>query len=151
MKLTTHPLGPDLDLPRISIDRELAARLRNSFAAIVPMADLFAAKFYARLFTVAPAVRPMFPLEMHEQRAKLLAMLQWIVKNLEDRPQLKTGLRELGRRHEHYGARQEHYPVVADVMIATMAEVAGPAWNEQSESDWRTVLERVCAIMLGRP
>jgi len=38
---------------------------------------------------------------------------------------------------------------VAGAMIAAMAEMSGAAWNEGIESDWRTVLERMSAIMLG--
>jgi len=88
---------------------------------------------------------------MAAQRGKLLAMLQWIVANLEHRADLKAGLRELGERHQRYGARPEHYLVVVEVMLAAMAEVAGPAWNEPLAADWRTTLERVAAVMLGRP
>ena len=149
MKLTSHPLGPQVDLPRITIDRALAERLRGSFRAIAPVAEQFAQRFYARLFSLHPSLRHMFPLEMREQRGKLLAMLQWTLANLENGHELKVGLEQLGRRHEKYGARPEQYPIVADVMIATMAEMAGEAWDRHIESDWRTALERMAAIMTG--
>jgi hemoglobin-like flavoprotein len=32
-----------------------------------------------------------------------------------------------------YGAEPEHYPVVAEVLIASMAAVAGPAWKPEYE------------------
>ena len=75
MKISIHPLGPDLHARCVSTDRELATRLRHSFAAIVPAADLFADTFYERIFTAAPAVRAMFPPDMREQKTKLLATL----------------------------------------------------------------------------
>jgi hemoglobin-like flavoprotein len=78
-------------------------------------------------------------------------MLQWVVRNLERRAELKAGLRELGQRYERDGARPEHYPIAVEAMLAAMAEVAGPAWNEPLAADWRTALERVAAVMLGRP
>jgi hemoglobin-like flavoprotein len=78
-------------------------------------------------------------------------MLQWIVGHLDRRAELKTHLRELGERHARYGARPEHYPIVVEVMLATMAQVAGGAWNEDLAGDWRTALERVAAVMLGQP
>src|SRR5215217_2587139 len=71
MKLTTHPLGPDLDLPRVAPDQQLAVRLRQSFSQIVPAAELFSARFYARLFAAAPDVRPLFPKDMQQQQVKL--------------------------------------------------------------------------------
>jgi hemoglobin-like flavoprotein len=150
MKISIHPLGPDLHLHRVTIDRALAQRLRNSFQAITPAADAFADSFYQRIFAAAPQVRALFPLDMQAQKKKLLATLAWIVENLERGDELKATLRELGRRHDAYGAQPAHYPVVATAMIAAMADVAGPAWNSEIEGDWRTALERVADTMLGR-
>ena len=150
MKISIHPLGPDLHARCISTDRELATRLRHSFAAIVPAADLFADHFYARIFAAAPAVRALFPPDMREQKAKLLAALAWVVEHLEQGETLKARLREMGRRHEQYGARAAHYPLVTDAMIGAMADVSGPAWTDEIAADWRTALERVSDIMMGR-
>jgi nitric oxide dioxygenase len=112
--------------------------------------DAFADIFYDRLFAAVPTVRAMFPREMAEQKQKLLATLAWVVEHLEQGEELKVRLRELGQRHERYGARATDYPVVADVMIAAMADVARPAWDDEIAADWRTALERVADIMLGR-
>jgi nitric oxide dioxygenase len=150
MKISVHPLGPDLHLQRVTTDRDLAMRLRRSFAAIVPSGGAFADLFYDRLFAAAPTVRAMFPHDMAEQKQKLLATLAWVVEHLEQGEALKARLRELGQRHERYGARAADYPVVADAMIAAMAEIAGPNWDGEIAADWRTALERVADIMLGR-
>ena len=150
MKISIHPLGPDLHLHRVTTDRELARRLRKSFQSIVPVADAFADGFYDRVFRVAPGVRAMFPADLREQKQKLLATLAWVVEHLEQGETLKARLRELGQRHEAYGAQPSHYPVVADAMIATMADVAGPAWDREIEADWRTALERIADVMLGK-
>ncbi len=150
MKISVHPLGPDLHLHRVTTDRELATRLRTSFQAIVPAAESFADNFYDRVFAAVPAVRAMFPAELTEQKKKLVATLAWVVENLEKGEELKARLRELGRRHEQYGAQPAHYPLVADAMISAMADVAGAAWNHDIAGDWRTALERVADIMLGR-
>jgi hemoglobin-like flavoprotein len=150
MKISIHPLGPDLHLKRVATDRDLALRLRNSFQAITPAADAFADRFYERIFAAAPEVRALFPVDMHAQKKKLLATLAWIVENLEKGEELKATLRALGRRHDAYGAQPAHYPVVAAAMIGAMADVAGTAWNSEIEGDWRTALERVADIMRGR-
>ena len=150
MKISIHPLGPDLHLRRVTTDRDLAQRLRTSFQTIVPAADAFADRFYDRIFAAAPAVRPMFPADMQAQKKKLLATLAWVVEHLEQGEQLKATLRQLGQRHEQYGAEPAHYPLIADAMIATMAEVSGASWNGDIEGDWRTALERVADIMLGK-
>ena len=151
MKLCTHPLGPDLELPRVATDRDLATRLRHSFHAIAPAADALVDKFYERLFAAHPTVRKLFPEDMSAQKKKLWTMLQWVIANLDSGPLLRARLRELGERHKSYSALPEHYPIVANTLLAAMADVAGPGWNNQVEADWRTVLERMAAIMLGQP
>ena len=150
MKISIHPLGPDVHSRCVTTDRELAKRLRCSFAAIVPAAEVFADHFYERIFAAAPSVRAMFPPDMREQKAKLLAALGWVVEHLEQGETLKARLRELGQRHERYGALPAHYPVVTDAMIGAMSDVAGPTWDAEIAADWRTALERVSDIMLGR-
>jgi hemoglobin-like flavoprotein len=47
-----------------------------------------------------------------------------------------------------YGARPEHYPVVAEVLIASMAAVAGPAWTPEYEQAWGDALGVVAAVMI---
>jgi hemoglobin-like flavoprotein len=44
--------------------------------------------------------------------------------------------RELGARHVAYGAETEHYPVVGEVLLASMAEIASPAWTQEYERAW---------------
>jgi len=87
---------------------------------------------------------------MQAQKQKLFATLASIVENLEAGAELKNKLRELGQRHDGYGAQATHYPIVANAMLAAMADVAGPAWNRDIEADWRTAIERMAALMLGR-
>ena len=57
-------------------------------------------------------------------------------------------LRELGARHVAYGARPEHYPVVGEVLIASMAEVAGPAWRPEYSRAWASAFGLVAGAML---
>jgi hemoglobin-like flavoprotein len=150
MKISIHPLGPDLNLQRVSIDRELTQRLRASFQTIATAADAFTDRFYDLLFAAAPAVRSLFPADMKAQKGKLFATLAAVVENLESGEELKATLRQLGQRHEAYGAQAAHYPVVANAMVAAMADVCGPTWNRDIESDWRTAIERIADLMLSR-
>ena len=57
-------------------------------------------------------------------------------------------LRALGARHVAYGARPEHYPVVGEVLIASMAEVAGAAWRPEYERAWASAYAVVAGAML---
>jgi hemoglobin-like flavoprotein len=47
-----------------------------------------------------------------------------------------------------YGAQPEHYPVVGEVLLAAMAEVAGPDWRPEHERAWGKALGIVAGAML---
>src|SRR4029078_2591745 len=56
--------------------------VQQSFAKVAPISEQAAALFYDRLFEVAPAVKPMFPAAMTEQRKKLMATLAVVFNGL---------------------------------------------------------------------
>ena len=70
---------------------------------------------------------------MQRQKTMLLGALVLLRKSLRDLDAIVPKLRELGARHVAYGARPEHYPVVGEVLIASMAAVAGDAWTPEYE------------------
>ena len=93
--------------------------------------------FYARLFAKAPAVKPLFAgTDLRRQKAMLLRALVLLRNSLRDLDAIVPALRALGARHVAYGARPEHYPVVGEVLIASMAQVAGAAWRPEHERAW---------------
>ena len=123
--------------------------LETSFDIVAPRGDDLMDVFYARLFVAAPAVRPLFAgTDLRRQKAMLLSALVLVRKSLRDLPAIVPTLHKLGARHVAYGARPEHYPVVATVLIASMAEVAGPAWQPQHERAWAAALDVVAGAML---
>lgn len=125
-----------------------AARIRASFDLVAPHADAVVEAFYANLFAAAPAARALFPEDMAAQRQHLAAALALVVKHADRLETLAPALREMGVRHIRYGATPAHYGVVRDVLIATLAQHAGAAWNEQLASDWTAALNAVAGIML---
>jgi hemoglobin-like flavoprotein len=123
--------------------------LETSFDLVAPRGEELVSLFYARLFAAAPAVRPLFAgTDLRRQRSMLLAALVLLRKSLRDLDAIVPTLRELGRRHVGYGARPEHYPVVAAVLIASMAEIAGLAWQPHHERAWAAALKVVAGAML---
>src|SRR5688572_10296405 len=124
MKLTAHPLAealPPETTAAAPTDKTLALRLRISFALMLTKGEQLAETFYALLFERCPGLRPLFPAELAQQRAKLTQMLAWIVTHLDRRDELLPGVQELGRRHAGYGAAREHYPFVRDTLLDAMA------------------------------
>jgi hemoglobin-like flavoprotein len=123
--------------------------LEESFDAVAPRGDELMDEFYGRLFEAAPAVKPLFAhTDMRRQKAMLLGALVLVRKSLRDLDAIVPKLRELGARHVAYGARPEHYPVVAEVLIAAMASVAGPAWKPAYERAWGDALGLVASVMI---
>jgi len=150
MSVRKHPLFLESNAARsIPVDRELVARLRASFARLAPRADELTALFYARLFAAHPGLRGLFPEDMAAQRTKLAQTLAFVVASLEDSDKLRAATERLGRAHVGYGARTEHYPIVAETLVGAMAATAGADWTEAMDRDWRTALERLAAAMIA--
>lgn len=122
--------------------------LETSFDLVAPRGDELMDEFYSRLFTAAPAVKPLFPADMRRQKTMLLGALVLLRKSLRDLDAIVPKLRELGARHVGYGAQPEHYPVVGTALIASMAAIAGGAWTNEFEVAWSEAFEIVAATML---
>jgi hemoglobin-like flavoprotein len=123
--------------------------LESSFDLVAPHGELLVDTFYARLFAAAPAVQPLFAhTDLRRQKTMLLGTLVLLRKSLRNLETITPKLRELGARHVSYGAEPDHYPVVATVLIASMAEVAGDAWRPEHERAWAHALNLVATAML---
>ena len=70
-------------------------------------------------------MKPLFAgTDMKRQKTMLLGTLVLLRKSLRDLDAIVPKLHELGARHIDYGAQPEHYPVVGQALVETMAEVA---------------------------
>ncbi len=125
-----------------------ADRIRASFQLIAPKASEVIDSFYANLFAAAPAVRAMFPEDMQQQKAHLLAAVGLVVKQADNLGALREPLLAMGQRHANYGAHPTHYAAVREVLLATLAQHAGPAWTAQLEDDWRGAINVVAKVMI---
>ncbi len=130
------------------MDNAVIERLEASFNLLAPRAEELVDRFYGNLFAKNPGVRPMFPSEMSEQKKKLLAAIQLVVKNLRTPEKLAEPLKQLGAKHVHYKTQPEHYPIVRDTLVGVMKDMAGSQWNDQLTSDWTGALDFVASVML---
>src|SRR5215216_3858010 len=123
--------------------------LETSFDTVAPQGEELVEVFYRRLFEAAPGVMPLFAhVDMKRQRAMLLAALVLLRKSLRDVDAIVPKLRALGARHVAYGATPEAYPIVGEVLIATMAQVAGSAWRDEYSKAWVEAYAVVQGAML---
>jgi len=123
--------------------------LESSFNLLAPQGEELVRRFYNELFIRAPGVESMFDnVVPAEQQAKLLDSLRLVIDNVRNPAALAPALTTLGEKHQEYGALAEHYPVVSSVLIDTMKELAGDAWNDTIESAWKQALDVISKVML---
>lgn len=152
MPITRHPLMPhgpdDRRLHHIGVDPAVHQRLEASLGLLRDKGPRVVETFYSRLFERYPAVRPLFRSDMASQQSKLLGSLVMVVEHLRDPERVTAVLRELGRKHEAFGALPEHYPIVRSLLLESMAAELGTAWNDQLEAEWSQALSLVSQIMI---
>ena len=71
-------------------------------------------------------MQPLFPGDMTKQRRKLMASLAIVVHGLSDLPSILPTASALAKRHVGYGAKPEHYPLVGEALLWTLARALGP-------------------------
>ncbi len=121
--------------------------LESSFQLIAPKGPELVEKFYGELFAQHPELRSMFSDDIHKQEKALLSALRVVVKSLTKPETLVRALTTMGARHANYGAQVEHYPVVKDILLQTMASLAGDAWTPNVAEVWHTALNLVGQTM----
>lgn len=131
------------------MDEGRRRRIKESFNALAPRGEELVDRFYERLFSEHPGVRPMFPDDMAQQKKHLLTSLALIVKNIDNFAALEHPLKKLGARHASYGAAPEHYPIVGGTLLAVMSEMAGPIWNAELQADWSDAINAIAGVMLA--
>ena len=109
--------------------------------------DDFAQKFYQKVFTKAPEVQELFRKNMLDQGRMLTHMLGGIVYSLSRPEYLILGLKSLGRQHESYGVRLEHYPIVRETLLEVIDEELGKASSPKIMHAWRSALDLVVQSM----
>ena len=130
------------------MDNATIERLESSFKLLAPRGEELVDQFYARLFAENPSVRPMFPKSLADQKKKFLASLVLVMENIRNPEKLAEPLKKMGGRHEGFGTKPEHYPIVRDVLVYVMSELAGNHWNDQLTEDWTGALNFVASVMI---
>ncbi len=121
--------------------------VQESFAKVLPIADLAAELFYGRLFELEPSVRPLFRGSLREQGRKLMTMLHVAVAGLDHPEQLLPAVADMGRRHVAYGVKESHYDVVGEALLWTLEQGLGEAFTGETREAWAAVYEVLAETM----
>lgn len=123
--------------------------LRTSFEMISPKSEEMSERFYQILFEENPGVKPLFSkTNMKNQQKMLIGALASILNMLDSPDELKSTLFDMGRKHRGYGAVEEHFPAVGQALLKALAEIAGPAWNNELEIAWADAYGAIAGMMI---
>jgi len=122
--------------------------VQSSFAALAPRADELSQTFYDTLFDIAPAVRAMFPLDISEQKDKLVHMLGFIVNRLHVATEIARPIENLGVRHVAYGAQAEHYPIVGQALMTSLEKLGGDVFTAETRDAWAAAFDLLSTRMI---
>ncbi len=122
--------------------------VKDSFRKIAPIADAAAGLFYARLFELDPALRPMFSGDIVAQGKKLMSMLGMTVAMLHRLELLLPQVRELGVRHADYGVAETHYATVGEALLWTLEKGLGPEFTPEVREAWLSTYTLLATTMI---
>jgi NAD(P)H-flavin reductase/hemoglobin-like flavoprotein len=138
--MSTDDVSP---VPRASAVREAPAEVNamvrlisDTWAQAAPYLPEMSQTFYGLLFTLAPDVRELFPVNVEVRRGKLMRAIARVVQ-MVDRPEdLVPFLNQLGRDYRKYGVQSRHYEAIGTAMLAALRDQLGPAWTRDVELAW---------------
>lgn len=123
--------------------------IQSSFQKVAPIADQAAALFYARLFEIAPEVKPLFKSDMTDQGRKLMGTLAVVVKGLDDLDAIVPAAQTLARRHVGYGVTAAHYPPVGEALLWTLETGLGDAFTAETRAAWAEAYGLLSSVMIA--
>ncbi|MDR7302102.1 globin domain-containing protein [Haloactinomyces albus] len=110
--------------------------IRESWAVVEPHTEEVAQFFYGMLFSLSPATRELFPVNMEVQRSRLLRALVHFIQMVDRPDELLPFLHQLGRDHRKFGVVADHYEAVGTALLAAIKKYAGDTWTEDVEHAW---------------
>lgn len=123
--------------------------VEQTFALVAGDADGVAQLFYTRLFEIDPALRPMFPQDMTDQRAKLMQTLTVAIRLINNPEGLVPALEALGKRHVHYGVESQHYQTVGAALLWTLDKGLGEVFTPEVREAWTAVYTFLATTAMG--
>lgn len=122
--------------------------VQDSFKKVAPIAGPAADIFYAKLFEIAPQVRPLFPEDMSDQKKKLMQMIGIAVNGLTKLDEILPAVQDLGRRHNGYDVTPEHYDYVGEALIYALGQGLGDDFTDEVKAAWIETYGTLAAVMI---
>lgn len=103
--------------------------------------------FYARLFSLNPAIRALFPNSMGAQRERMFAALTQVIWSVDAEAQCSALLARLGRDHRRYGVLDKHCGAFFLALRDTVQHGAGNSWTAETARAWQGAADYFTAAM----
>jgi hemoglobin-like flavoprotein len=110
--------------------------VQHSFAVVAPIAEAVAETFYARLFDLDPALKPLFKGDMSEQGRKLMQVIATAVNGLDRLDAIVPAVQALGVRHAGYGVTERSYDTVGNALLWTLEQGLGENFTPEVRESW---------------
>ena len=143
------PVSPNLKEFTMSLDAEQIILVQSSFAKVKPISDQAAVLFYAKLFDIAPQVKPMFKDDMVEQGRKLMAMLNTVVNGLSNLDAIVPAAQNLARGHVGYGVQSAHYAYVGSALLYALEQGLGQDFTPPVKQAWTDAYGLLSGVMIA--
>ena len=91
----------------------------------------------------------MFHGDMDEQGTRLMSMLDFVIKRLDRVGEIVPQIESLGRRHDNYGVRDEHYDTVGAAFLWRLETGLGEAFTDEIKGAWTRVYTTLADTMRG--
>ncbi len=128
---------------------ELARLLKESWTVVDDQQDKMAAYFYARLFTLDPKLRGMFPVTMDVQRSRLLGAIVTAIQSMGDPDRFADYLTSLGRDHRKFSVQPEHYEIVGRSLLDALRTYGAHEWILEYDQAWRDAYDVIARTMIA--
>ena len=122
--------------------------LRQSFAAVERHGECAIDLFYDNLFVMRPELQQMFSSSRQRQSRKFLQSLRMIINSLAEPERSIEVLERLGERHKGYGVKDDHYELAGGVLLNTLSQVLGDAFDAKTRDAWQAGFGLISAVMI---
>ena len=132
---------------KVTVNISNITLVQTTLAQVQPKADEFAGLFYGRLFEQHPELRSMFTTDLSQQGAKLMATLQLAVIGLNQPQTILAAVKQLGQRHVGYGVQDDHYYLVGEALLWSLAQTLGNVFTPEVEAAWVEAYSLLAGLM----
>jgi nitric oxide dioxygenase len=128
------------------------AVVKATAPALVKHGVAITLRMYELLF-VDPEIKALFDQAAQasgEQPRRLAAAIVAFAHNVDNLPALAAAVERIARRHVDTRVRPEHYPIVAEALLAAIGDVLGEAATDEVIGAWTEAYLFLADVLIAR-